>query len=354
MYNKMIRKITYCSVIVLMLVTQACEKKDDTNINIARPSILEYIAQNKSLSILQAAVQRVRFDTVMSSGGPYTFFAPDDDAFIAAGLTMDSVSKMDTQKLLLLLKYHVVLGRVSSNDLVGMVKLQVVSLHPTLRPFISKNYYGIFFNGITIVEPNQEAGDGVVQVINAVSNPPAGSQMNVIELAPDLTFFAALVHQCYTLRLLLGDPNPYSLYYGTQTYTSYGMPMFGNTMLVPTDSAFRAFGYTDSSAVAADTIRLVLGGYGADQVYHSAILQPYIFNGFDFTCDFMGNYLITAPGNNGSAVQYRNGGQSLYTSVDGLSFNGTGISLGNPVRIIGANLVATNGVVQKINQVFYQ
>lgn len=352
MYNKMIKKICYSGLIVLMLITQACQKKTDANVNIAKPAILDYIAQNKSLSILSAAVNRVQLDTAMSSGGPYTFFAPDDSAFIAAGLTLDSVNRMDVQKLLLLLKYHVILGRISSDDLAGMIKEQVISLHPTLQPFISKNYYGIFFNGITIVNPNLEMGDGVVQVINAVSIPPAGSQMNVIEQQPDLTFFAALIHHSYALRLLLGNPNPYSNYTGTSTYVNtYQMPTFGNTILVPTDSAFRAFGYADSNAVAKDTARLLMGYWLTNSYYH-AILPPYIFNGFDFTCDFMGSYQIGASG---STVQYRNGSAgSLYTSVDGLSFNGTGIALSNPVRIIGPNMVATNGVVQKINQVFYQ
>lgn len=354
MYNRMIKKICYSGLIVFVLVTQACQKKADTNINIAKPAILEYIGQNKSLSILNAAVKRVQLDTAMSSGGPYTFFAPDDSAFIAAGLTLDSLNRMDTQKLLLLLKYHIVLGRISSDDLAGMVKEQVISLHPTQQPFISKNYYGIFFNGIAIVNPNLEMGDGVVQVINAISIPPAGSQLNVIEQQPDLTFFAALIHSSYTLRLLLGNPNPYSSYNGLSTYNNtYQLSSFGNTVLAPTDSAFRAFGYADSNAVAKDTLRWV-NGFSVSvptYIYYSPFMGSYLFNGFDFTCDFMGSYQISGSG---STVRFRAGGQSLYTSVDGLSFNGTGIALSNPVRIIVPNMVATNGVVQKINQVFYQ
>lgn len=355
MYRKIITKIGYSGVIVLILImTHACQKKADTNINTAKPSILEYIAQNKSLSILQAAIKRVKLDTVMGSGGPFTFFAPNDSAFNAAGFTLDSINKMDPQKLLLILKYHVITGRVSSNDLAGMLKQQFVSLHPVLRPFISKNYYGIFFNGIMIVDPNHELGDGVVQVINAVSIPPAGSQMNIIERQPDLTFFAALVHQCYAVRLLVGDPNPYSQYSGRAVSGSYnGVPIsYGNTIFAPTDSAFKAFGYADSTAVVQDSVALVYGGW-VNNNYAVAILAPYFFNGFDFTCDFMGNYMIGGQGGTNSApVQFRGSVVSLYTSIDGLSFNGNGISLRNPVKIIGPNLIATNGVVHKINQVF--
>ncbi|KAI9452625.1 FAS1 domain-containing protein [Russula earlei] len=327
------------------------QQKTDTNVNPARLSVLDYIAQNQSLSILYTAIQRVKLDTAMSSGGPYTFFAPDNNAFIAAGLTQDSVNKMDPQKLLLLLKYHVVLGRVSSNDLAGLIKQQFISLHPVSRPFITKNYYGIFFNGIAITNPNLEMGDGVVQVINAVSNPPVGSQLQVIEQQPDLTFFAALIHKSYTLRLLLGDPNPYSYYTGTQGYM-LSVPLFGNTVLAPTDSAFKAFGYTDSFAVANDTARLINGYYDASTfVSHPGFLQAYIFTGFDFTCDFMGGYQIYYS-QTSAPVKFRGFNGSMYTSVDGTSFTGKGISIGNPVKIIGPNIVATNGLIQKVNQVF--
>ncbi len=53
-----------------------------------------------------------------------------------------------------------------------------------------------------------------------------------------------------------------------------------------------------------------------------------------------------------NTVSYRWGSGRMYTSLDGFSFVGNGIPLNNPVRIIKPDMVATNGVIQKINQVF--
>ena len=324
--------------------------KQNENINQPRPSILQFVAQAPSLHLLNTAIQRVRLDTAMSSGGPFTFFAPSDSAFLSAGLTLDSINRMDAQRLLQILEYQVIDGRISATDLPGFLKQQFTALHPLYKPFITKNYYGIFINGIGVTDGGHETGDGIVQITGRVAFPPKGSQLQVLASYPDLTFFTALVNHVSSLYLLMADPNPYSIAQGLSSYP-LSTPLFGNTMLVPTDSAFRAYGYTDSTAVYNDSNNLVYQGYyNPSNVYHPPVLTSYLFTGFIFTCDLKGQF----PLGNSNGVQWRMSGINNYlvTSLDGMSLTGAGIAPANPVKIIGPDIMATNGVLQKINQVF--
>ncbi|PKV63081.1 fasciclin domain-containing protein [Pontibacter ramchanderi] len=70
-------------------------------------------------SILVAAVQRAGLGETLASGGPYTVFAPTNDAFIAAlgELGFASLEDVPVEALRQILLYHVVEGRVYSSDL---------------------------------------------------------------------------------------------------------------------------------------------------------------------------------------------------------------------------------------------
>jgi uncharacterized surface protein with fasciclin (FAS1) repeats len=321
----------------------SCFKRNE-NINQPRLSILQFVAQTPSLSLLNTAIQRVQLDTAMSSGGPFTFFAPSDSAFLSAGLTLDSINRMDVHHLLQILEYQVVNGRISATDLPGFLKQQFTSLHPLYQPFITKNYYGIFINGIGVTDGDHETGDGIVQITGRVAFPPAGSQLQVLATHPDLTFFTALVNHVSVLNQLMADPNPYSTAVGLSS-NPLSTPVFGNTMLVPTDSAFRAYGYADSTALYNDSINVVYLGYS-----NPPLLSLYLFTGFIFTSDLKGQFPIGAS----NVIAWRNSGGNGYlvTSLDGMSFTGVGIAPASPVKIIGPDIMATNGVIQKINQVF--
>ena len=320
---------------LLMMVYCSCSKNHPI-VNAAEPSILEYIAQEPSLSLLDTAVGITSLDTAMSSGGPYTFFAPSDSAFLAAGLTADSLRRMDHVQLLHLLEYNVVQGRVSSATLPGFLKQQFTGLNPKYSPFITKNYYGIFLNGIPVTKGDIQVGDGVVQVTAQVAVPPPGTQLDAMVREPDLHFMVALARNVQVFGAMVSDPNPTNGWQGTGPFQE-GLVRFGNTLFAPTDSAFMAYGYADTTSLINDSVSLVVGGY-TNTGYVVPILSSYIFSGFLFTSDFMG--------------QVQEG--SLSSSLDGFSFTGTGIAKGNPVRILKPNIIATNGVVQKINQVFLQ
>ncbi|MBN9384143.1 MAG: fasciclin domain-containing protein [Chitinophagaceae bacterium] len=340
------RITTFCLYIpVLILLTFLCScKKDHEAINAPTPSILEYIAKEPSLSLLNTAIGITRLDTVMSSGGPFTFFAATDPAFESAGFTGDSLRRMDPRQLQDILRYNIVKGRLSSGDVPGFLKQQFTGLHPLYRPYITKNYYGIFLNGIPVIKGNIELGDGVLQVTGRVAIPPAGSQLDVMNKEKDLSFLTAFVRNVYTFRTLVAD-STYSL-----PPTGSGGLIYGTTLLAPTDSAFKAFGYADTTALINDSLKLVTGYYCNNCIpsYQNPVFGNFTFIGFTFTSDYKGQFAIGL----GTNVILRSGSSSFWTSLDGFSFTGNGIAQNNPVRIIKPDMIATNGVVQKINQVF--
>lgn len=122
--------------------------------------------------LLEAATKAGLADTLMN-GGPFTVFAPTNDAFItllSALEGFDSLDDFDTPEeidfLTSVLLYHVVNGRVYSSDLSnGPV--------PTLNGSdINVNLdLGVFINDSEVIIPNVQATNGVIHAINAVLVP---------------------------------------------------------------------------------------------------------------------------------------------------------------------------------------
>ncbi len=86
-------------------------------------TIVDVAAGADDFTTLVAAVEAAGLVEVLSGPGPFTVFAPTDDAFAAAledlGLTADELLA-DTETLTSILAYHVVPGAVTSEDLIGM------------------------------------------------------------------------------------------------------------------------------------------------------------------------------------------------------------------------------------------
>lgn len=300
-------------VFLLSLFLFASCKKDNTGTkNKARPSVFQYISQNKQLSFYQAALKRAGLyhAETFSNGGPFTVFAPVDSAFISAGLTLDSINRYDPKALAMALKYGIVYGRISSASLVGFYAEDVGGLDSLDKPNLVKNYYGVFFNGIPLVPGGStDLNDGVVQELQKVALPPTGSLLDIIQKTPNLTLLAAAIKA-------LNLESKYSTIGVNSTYWA---------LFAPTDDAFKKFGYPDVAAINADPSKLQL------------ILQVNTLGSAQklFTSSFLGGYAI--------------GGEGFYVETDGFTI----ISEGNttPIHIIHGNIVATNGVLHVVDQV---
>ena len=87
-------------------------------------NIVENAVNSKDHTTLVAAVKAAGLVETLQSAGPFTVFAPTNEAFNAlpAG-TVDNLVKPENKKTLTgILTYHVVAGKISSADLVKMIK----------------------------------------------------------------------------------------------------------------------------------------------------------------------------------------------------------------------------------------
>ncbi len=132
----------------------------------------------KSFNTLLAAVGAAGLGEVLSGKGPFTVFAPTDEAFskLPAGTVESLLLPENKQKLTDILKYHVVAGRVYATDAVR------AGMAPTLLGAsvqIPVSADGVKVNDSKIVKADIEAANGVIHVIDTVLLPSEKTPMEV-------------------------------------------------------------------------------------------------------------------------------------------------------------------------------
>ncbi|MEE4014732.1 fasciclin domain-containing protein [Roseibium sp. FZY0029] len=123
-----------------------------------------------SFSTLVAAVQAAGLVDTLKGDGPFTVFAPTDEAFAAlpAGTVDDLLKPENKEKLVAILTYHVVPGKVMSTDLSdGMTAKTVEGSEITVD---LDN--GVMVNDANVVTADVAADNGVIHVIDKVIMPP--------------------------------------------------------------------------------------------------------------------------------------------------------------------------------------
>ena len=134
-------------------------------------NIVELAQSVPSLSILVDAVIAGNLVDTLSSPGPFTVFAPTNEAFQAlldSNADWTTLSDIPTDVLVQVLTYHVVAGAVRSTDLQdGMTPTTVQG--STLRVDLSS---GVKINNATVTMADVMATNGVVHVIDSVLLPP--------------------------------------------------------------------------------------------------------------------------------------------------------------------------------------
>lgn len=124
----------------------------------------------ESLSTLVAAVKAAGLVETLQGDGPFTVFAPTNEAFAALpeGTLDDLLKPENKEKLASILTYHVVAGKVMSTDLSdGMKAATVNGAEVTIT-----TADGAKVNGANVVSADVEASNGVVHVIDTVILPP--------------------------------------------------------------------------------------------------------------------------------------------------------------------------------------
>lgn len=136
----------------------------------APKDIVDIAVADGRFTTLVAAVQAAGLVDTLKGAGPFTVFAPTDEAFakLPAG-TVEGLLK-DTAKLKDILLYHVVAGKVMAADVVKLTSADTVLGQPVA---IKVEGGKVMINEATVIITDIEASNGVIHVIDTVILPPA-------------------------------------------------------------------------------------------------------------------------------------------------------------------------------------
>ncbi|AUT00088.1 beta-Ig-H3/fasciclin [Nostoc sp. CENA543] len=134
--------------------------------------IVSLAASSNSFSTLTSLIQSAGLTDILRQPGPYTVFAPTNEAFAAlpAG-TLEQLQQPQNKELLVqILRYHVVPGQVTANQL-SSGELKTVENSPVnIRVDSANNQIAV--NEARVIQPNIQASNGVIYPINQVLIPP--------------------------------------------------------------------------------------------------------------------------------------------------------------------------------------
>jgi len=131
-------------------------------------TIVEVAAEAGNFTTLVAAVKVAGLVDTLSGTGPFTVFAPTDEAFakLPQG-TVESLLK-DKEKLIAILTYHVVSGKVMAAD---VVKLHTAKTVQGQDVIIKVENGKVMVDNANVLKTDIEASNGVIHVIDTVLMP---------------------------------------------------------------------------------------------------------------------------------------------------------------------------------------
>ena len=306
-----------------------CKKKEDTPAPTGPGNIVQVAQADARFTTLVAAVTKANLGTTLTGAGPFTVFAPTNDAFAAlpAALPFNNAAEINAitdqatiTQLREVLLYHVLGSRVAAAGIAnGSSSTTTAKTAAPNTIYLSKNSAGVFINGNSkVVVADVAASNGVIHAIDQVLLPPSQT------LAQLVTAFAGASPAQFTVLLqALSRPA------ASQLLTAAGAASSNLTVFAPTDAAFAALlnelGLTSRSQVEDATL--------------VAILQKHIVGSRVFSPDLVSGNVTTL-----------NGPITIAVNTSGVTVRGPGNGTNN-ANVVTANVLATNGVVHVIDRV---
>ncbi len=284
---------------------------------------------------LVAAVQAAGLEETLRGEGPFTVFAPTDDAFAALPEgTVETLLEDPTGDLASILTYHVVAGAVMAADVVGLDGQEVETVNgATFTVNIgddgSVSLTDAAGNEVNVVATDIEASNGVIHVIDAVLMP---GEMESEEAAPATTEAEmAAEDDIVDTAIAAGDFT--TLVAAVQAAgleeTLRGEGPF--TVFAPTDDAF--------AALPEGTVETLLEDPTGDL---ASILTYHVVAGAVMAADVVGL--------DGQEVETVNGATFTVNVGDDGSVSLTDAA-GNEVNVVATDIQTSNGVIHVIDAV---
>lgn len=137
----------------------------------SQKNVLQIAIGSKDHTTLVAAVKAAGLVDALANAGPFTVFAPTDEAFAKIPKeTLDNLMKPENKNALSnILEYHVYVGVIKTEQMRDGMKLNQVNLKNVM---VSNKDGKIVLNGTANILASVPASNGVVHVIDAVLLPP--------------------------------------------------------------------------------------------------------------------------------------------------------------------------------------
>ncbi len=264
-------------------------------------TVVDIVVDSDNHTTLEAAVVAADLAGTLSGDGPFTLFAPTDDAFAAlpAG-TVEALLEDPSGALTDILLYHAVGATALSTDLSDGQVIETINGKDIT---VTINMDGVFINDAQVTMADIIATNGVVHVINAVLLPPTITVVDVVVNSLDHNTLEAAVLAADLAGTLSGD-GPFTLF-------------------APTDDAF--------AALPAGTVEALLedpsGALTDILLYHA-----------------VGATALSTDLSDGQVIETINGKDITVTiNMDGVFINDAQVTM--------ADIITDNGVVHVIDAV---
>ena len=135
--------------------------------------IVSVLQADGSFTTLLSALDTAGLTEALATGGPYTLFAPTDDAF--AALPAGTLDDLSAEELSAILQVHVLNGAVMAADAAALTEA------PTLQGSalsIHADAGMLYINDAAVTRPDLEASNGVIHVIDTVLLPAPADDMD--------------------------------------------------------------------------------------------------------------------------------------------------------------------------------
>lgn len=265
----------------------------------SEPTIVEVAQDDGRFETLVTALEAAGLAETLQGEGPFTVFAPTDEAFaqLPDG-TLDSLLD-DTEALSDILLYHVVAGQVAAADVVELSSAMTVQGQPVVVSAGDE----VMVNDATVVATDVEASNGIIHVIDSVITPPQADIVDTAAAAGSFETLVTAVQAAGLVETLKGD-GPF-------------------TVFAPTDEAF--------AALPDGTLESLLDN--PEQL--AAVLTYHVVPGRVFSGDVVG--IEEADTVQGAAID---------VSVDMGS-----VMLNDSAEVVQTDILTTNGVIHVIDSV---
>jgi uncharacterized surface protein with fasciclin (FAS1) repeats len=137
---------------------------------VAAKDVIETATDAGTFSVLLAALKSAGLTQTLSGPGPFTIFAPTDDAFAKIPRPqLESLLRVENrEKLTQILRYHIVAGRVHARQFLGK-RMEAATIEG--GSLLIDATKGILVDNAKMVKPDVEADNGVIHIIDTVVMP---------------------------------------------------------------------------------------------------------------------------------------------------------------------------------------